>query len=145
MNVEQARFNMIEQQIRTWEVLDTTVLDLLFEVKRETFVPPAHASLAFADLEIPLGHGETMLQPTVPAIVNDLASDRDRGRFNAVSAGSFQVGAITAPIVAGWLLDRHLSGLFIAVIVAGLGGVAVLALALERQITPEVNGILDER
>jgi MFS family permease len=91
------------------------------------------------------GLGETMLQPTVPAIVNDLASDRDRGRFNAVSAGSFQVGAITAPIVAGWLLDRHLAGVFIAVIVAGLGGVAVLALALERQITPEVNGILDER
>ena len=47
------------------------------------------------------GLGETMLQPTVPAIVNDLASDRDRGRFNAVSAGAFQVGAITAPIVAG--------------------------------------------
>ena len=90
------------------------------------------------------GLGETMLQPTVPAIVNDLASDRDRGRFNAVSAGSFQVGAITAPIVAGWLLDRQLGGVFIAVIVAGLGGVALLALALERQITPQVNGILDE-
>jgi len=74
MNVEQARFNMIEQQIRTWEVLDTTVLDLLFEVKREAFVPPAHASLAFADLEIPLGHGETMLQPKVEArIVQELA------------------------------------------------------------------------
>ena len=89
------------------------------------------------------GLGETMLQPTVPAIVNDLASDRDRGRFNAVSAGAFQVGAITAPIVAGVLLSRHLSGLFIGVIIAGLAGVAVLALALERQITPEVNGVLD--
>ena len=89
------------------------------------------------------GLGETMLQPTVPAIVNDLASDRDRGRFNAVSAGAFQVGAITAPIVAGWLLSRHLSGVFIGVIIAGLAGVAVLALALERQITPEVNGVLE--
>jgi MFS family permease len=87
------------------------------------------------------GLGETMLQPTVPAIVNDLASERDRGRFNAVSSGAFQTGAITAPIVAGWLLDRHLGGVFIGVIVAGLGGVAVLALALERQITPQVNGI----
>ena len=65
MNTEQARFNMIEQQIRTWEVLDPAVLDLLFEVKREDFVPREHASLAFADLEVPLGHGEAMMQPKV--------------------------------------------------------------------------------
>jgi MFS family permease len=91
------------------------------------------------------GLGETMLQPTVPAIVNDLASDRDRGRFNAVSAGAFQIGAITAPIVAGWLLERRLGGVFIAVIVTGLVGVAVLALALERRITPEVNGVFTDR
>lgn len=91
------------------------------------------------------GLGETMLQPTVPAIVNDLASDRDRGRFNAVSAGAFQVGAIAAPVVAGLLLDRELGGVFIGVIVACLAGVAVLALALERRITPEVNGILADR
>ena len=91
------------------------------------------------------GLGETMLQPTVPAIVNDLASDRDRGRFNAVSAGAFQVGAIAAPIVAGLLLDRELGGVFIGVIVACLAGVAVLALALERRITPEVNGVLPDR
>ncbi len=89
------------------------------------------------------GLGETMLQPTVPAIVNDLASDRDRGRFNAVSAGAFQLGAITAPIAAGLLLDRRLGGVFIAVVLAGLVVVAVLALALERTISPRVNGVPD--
>ena len=87
------------------------------------------------------GLGETMLQPTVPAIVNDLASDRDRGRFNAVSAGAFQLGAIAAPVVAGWLLDRRLGGVFIGVLLVGLGLVAVLALALERTISPQVNGV----
>jgi protein-L-isoaspartate(D-aspartate) O-methyltransferase len=74
MNFEQARFNMIEQQIRTWEVLDAGVLDLLHEVRREDFVPPEHQALAFADLEVPLGHGESMMQPKVEArILQELA------------------------------------------------------------------------
>jgi protein-L-isoaspartate(D-aspartate) O-methyltransferase len=74
MNYEQARFNMIEQQIRTWEVLDPAVLDLLHEVKREDFVPPEHRTLAFADLEVPIGHGESMMQPKVEArILQELA------------------------------------------------------------------------
>ena len=60
MDTEQARFNMVEQQIRTWEVLDPEVLDLLFTVRREEFVPPAYRTLAFADLEIPLPGGERM-------------------------------------------------------------------------------------
>ena len=75
MNIEQARFNMIEQQIRPWDVLDPAVLDLLFEVKRELFVPAEHRSLAFADLEIPIGHGEAMLQPKVEArILQEIAA-----------------------------------------------------------------------
>ncbi len=87
------------------------------------------------------GLGETMLQPTVPAIVNDLAADHERGRFNAVSAAAFQLGAITAPVVAGWLLDQRLGGVFIAILLVGLGLVALLALALERTLTPETNGV----
>ncbi|WP_299445766.1 MFS transporter [uncultured Phycicoccus sp.] len=87
------------------------------------------------------GLGETMLQPTVPAIVNDLASDRDRGRYNALSAMAFQVGAITAPAVAGVMLDRRLGGWFIVVLLVCLGVVALLALALERVISPAVNGV----
>ena len=99
------------------------------------------ASVGVIVFHVLFGLGETMLQPTVPAIVNDLASDRERGRFNAVSAGSFQVGAIVAPVVAGWMLDRRLGGAFILVLLSCLGGVAVLALALERRISPRVNGV----
>jgi protein-L-isoaspartate(D-aspartate) O-methyltransferase len=69
MDIEQARFNMVEQQIRTWEVLDQDVLDLLFAVRREDFVPPAYRLLAFADLELPLGDGEKMWAPKMEARV----------------------------------------------------------------------------
>ncbi len=69
MDFEQARFNMVEQQIRTWEVLDQDVLDLLFAVKREDLVPAAYRMLAFADLEIPLGDGERMWTPKMEARV----------------------------------------------------------------------------
>jgi protein-L-isoaspartate(D-aspartate) O-methyltransferase len=69
MDVEQARFNMVEQQVRTWEVLDPDVLDLLFVVRREEFVPAAYRALAFADLEIPLGDGERMWTPKMEARV----------------------------------------------------------------------------
>ena len=99
------------------------------------------AAVGVVMFHVLFGLGETVLQPTVPAIVNDLASTRDRGRYNAVSAGAFQVGAVTAPVVAGWMLDRRLGGAFIALIVGCLALVAVLALALERRISPEVNGI----
>lgn len=67
MNVEQARFNMIEQQIRPWDVLDQSVLSLLAIVKREDFVPAAHRSIAFTDLEIPLPGGQVMLAPRLEA------------------------------------------------------------------------------
>lgn len=67
MDYEQVRFNMIEQQIRPWEVLDPKVLDLLLKVKREDFVPSIYQSLAFVDTGIPLGHGEAMWAPVVEA------------------------------------------------------------------------------
>ncbi len=67
MDLEQARFNMVEQQIRPWDVLDQTVLDLLFKLRREEFVPAPYRSLAFVDMEIPLGHGESMWSPKLEA------------------------------------------------------------------------------
>ena len=69
MDIEQARFNMVEQQIRTWEVLDQNVLDLLFVIRREEFVPAAYRMLAFADLEIPLRSGARMWSPKMEARV----------------------------------------------------------------------------
>ena len=65
MDTEQARFNMIEQQIRTWDVLDNHVLDIIQSTPREAFVPVEHQSLAFADLEVPLGYGQVMMSPKV--------------------------------------------------------------------------------
>jgi len=67
MNVEQARFNMIEQQIRPWDVLDASVLELLAVIRREDFVPAEHRALAFMDVEIPLHGGQSMLAPRVEA------------------------------------------------------------------------------
>ena len=71
MNLEQARSNMVEQQIRPWEVLDQTVLTLLAAVKREDFVPAGHRALAFMDTQVPLLEGEPtgpcMLEPKVEA------------------------------------------------------------------------------
>ena len=84
--------------------------------------------------------GETLLQPTVPAVYNDLASDHNRGRYNAINAAAFQGGAITGPIAAGLLLRNGLDALFIAVMVVGCAGIGALALALERRLPEGANG-----
>lgn len=65
MNIEQARVNMVENQVRPWEVLDGRVLDVIARVRREDFVAAEHRRLAFADLCLPLGHGEVMMKPVV--------------------------------------------------------------------------------
>jgi protein-L-isoaspartate(D-aspartate) O-methyltransferase len=96
MNIEQARFNMIEQQIRTWEVLDQQVLDLMAEVPREDFVPAAYRNLAFADTCIPLGHGQSMMAPRVEArMLQALQVERDH-RILEVGTGSGFVTALLA-------------------------------------------------
>ena len=85
--------------------------------------------------------GETLLQPTVPAIYNDLASDHNRGRYNAINSAAFQGGAITGPIAAGLLLGNGLDAVYIAVMVVGCVGIGVLALALERRLPASANGV----
>ena len=88
--------------------------------------------------------GETLLQPTIPAITNDLAPDHLRGRYNAVNAGAFQAGAILGPVVAGVMLNHHWSAAFITMVVVGCAVMVVLAFAVERRITPFINGIQDD-
>jgi protein-L-isoaspartate(D-aspartate) O-methyltransferase len=65
MNIEQARYNMIEQQIRPWDVLDQQVLDLIGEIRRADFVPEQYRGLAYADFAVPIGHGERMMHPVM--------------------------------------------------------------------------------
>ena len=96
MNFEQARFNMVEQQIRPWEVLDPEVLGLLFEVKRELFVPGPHAALAFADMEIPIGHDEAMMQPKVEARILQELAVRPEETVYEVGTGSGYLTALLA-------------------------------------------------
>src|SRR5689334_11156210 len=98
MNLEQARANMVEQQIRTWEVLDQDVLDLLYAVPREEFVPPQCRELAFSDMEIPLGRapGEKMWAPKMEArVVQELALKRT-DRVLEIGTGSGYLTALLA-------------------------------------------------
>ena len=96
MNIEQARFNMIEQQIRPWDVLNLGVLELLAVVKREDFVPPEHRGMAFVDTEVPLSNGECMLAPKVEArLLQELAVHKHE-RVLEIGAGSGYMAALLA-------------------------------------------------
>jgi protein-L-isoaspartate(D-aspartate) O-methyltransferase len=96
MNIEQARFNMIEQQIRPWEVLDPQVLDLLFVVKREDFAPAAYRNLAFADMEIPLGSGQVMLAPKIEAKLLQELAIKKADKVLEIGTGSGYMAALLA-------------------------------------------------
>jgi protein-L-isoaspartate(D-aspartate) O-methyltransferase len=96
MDYEQARFNMVEQQVRTWDVLDQQILDLLFEVKREEFVPDAYRSLAFADLELPLANGARMWAPKLEArVLQELRLKRAEAVLE-IGTGSGYLAALLA-------------------------------------------------
>jgi protein-L-isoaspartate(D-aspartate) O-methyltransferase len=96
MDIEHARHNMIEQQIRPWDVLDQSVLDLLLKLRREDFVPPAHRALAFVDMEIPLGHGQSMWPPRLEARVLQELAIQPGERVLEVGTGSGYFAALLA-------------------------------------------------
>jgi len=96
MDIEQARFNMVEQQIRPWNVLNQDVLDLLSQVKREEYVPEVYRTLAFVDMEIPLGHGEVMLAPKMEARIVQELNLKKTDRVLEVGTGSGYMTALLA-------------------------------------------------
>lgn len=99
MDMEQARFNMVEQQIRPWDVLDQNVLNLLFKVRREEFVPADWKMLAFADMDIPLGHDAVMLPPKLEARILQEIKLRDGMRVLEIGTGSGYLTALLARAV----------------------------------------------
>jgi protein-L-isoaspartate(D-aspartate) O-methyltransferase len=99
-NMEQARFNMIEQQIRPWDVPDTRVLNLLSAVKREQYVPAGKQSLAFMDLEIPLGFGASMWQPKLEARVLHELNIQSGDNVLEVGTGSGYLTALLSRLAA---------------------------------------------
>lgn len=117
MNIEQARFNMIEQQIRPWEVLDPAVLALLARMRREDFVPQAHRSLAFVDTQVPLGPGAAdgacMLEPRVEARMLQELTLRPQDRVLEIGAGSGFMAALLAGL-AGDVTTLEIRGDLVA-------------------------------
>ena len=98
MNLEQARYNMIEQQIRPWDVLDQKVLDVLTQVPREEFAPDAYRNLAFCDIAIPLEHGESMLPPKIEARMLQALEVKSEDDILQVGTGSGYVTALLASL-----------------------------------------------
>jgi protein-L-isoaspartate(D-aspartate) O-methyltransferase len=94
MNLEQARYNMVEQQVRPWEVLDQEVLDLLLTIRREDFVPPASIKLAYAETSIPLGHGAAMLTPALEAKFLQALQLRKSDKVLEIGTGSGYMAAL---------------------------------------------------
>jgi len=89
--------------------------------------------------------GETLLQPTIPALVNDLAPDHLRGRYNALSSGAFQLAAVIAPPAAGFLIGHALGDVYIGLLVVGCLVCGFLAIVrLEPQLDPSVNGVRED-
>jgi protein-L-isoaspartate(D-aspartate) O-methyltransferase len=99
-NFELARHNMIEQQIRPWDVLDQRVLDVIARVPREDFVPERYRNLAFSDIAIPLGHGEFMLKPAVEGRILQALAPQPTDHVLEVGTGSGYLTAGLARLAA---------------------------------------------
>ena len=112
MDVEQARYNMIEQQIRTWDVLDQRILDLVAHVRRENYVPEKYQDIAFADLRIPLGEGNSMMEPKLEARILQTLNIQPDDRALEIGTGSGYLTACLSELadsVVSYDIDETLS------------------------------------
>lgn len=108
LNIELARHNMIEQQVRPWDVLDSRVLNVLSAVPREDFVPQAQRNLAFADLCLPLGHGEVMMKPVVEGRMLQAVSPMSSESVLEIGTGSGFMTACLAKLAGSVLsVEQH--------------------------------------
>jgi len=98
MNIEKARHNMIEQQIRPWDVLDERVLEQVMRIPREDFVPAEYRSLAFTDMELPIGSGEVMMEPKLEARMLQTLAVQPEDKILEVGTGSGYVTALLAAL-----------------------------------------------
>ncbi|MBR4877835.1 MAG: protein-L-isoaspartate O-methyltransferase [Rhodocyclaceae bacterium] len=96
MDIELARYNMVEQQLRPWDITNQDVLELFRTVRREDFVPPSHRNLAFAEMELPIGHGQHMLKPIMEGKLLQAAQPQKGERVLEIGTGSGWFTALLA-------------------------------------------------
>jgi protein-L-isoaspartate(D-aspartate) O-methyltransferase len=137
MNVEQARQNMVENQVRPWEVLDAQVLEVIARVHREDFVAPAHRNVAFADLCLPLAHGEVMMKPVIEGRVLQSLKLSPTDRVLEIGTGSGFLTACLASLAhAGHVTSVDMHADFIEAATARLAqaGIANVTLAVGEAV-----------
>ena len=108
LDIERTRFNMVEQQVRPWDVIDLRVLDVLSRVRREDFVPADSRALAFADAELPIGHGERMMKPVLEGRLLQALAIAPSDEVLEIGTGSGYLTACLAQLARDVLsIDRH--------------------------------------
>ncbi|MGA8203362.1 MAG: protein-L-isoaspartate O-methyltransferase [Woeseiaceae bacterium] len=138
MNTDYAREQMVEQQVRAWEVFDTAILDVFRAVPRERFVPPAYELLAFADTEIPIGHGQSMLTPTIEGRLLQSLELRPTDRVLEVGTGTGFLCACLARLAASVtsidIVEEFVEGARLRFEDAGTGNVELFVMDAMREL-----------
>ncbi|MBW3566826.1 MAG: protein-L-isoaspartate O-methyltransferase [Proteobacteria bacterium] len=140
---ETAREHMVERQVRTWEVLDPAVLDVMRSLRRDEFVPAQYRSLAYADAQVPLGHGEVMMQPKVEGrLVQSLDIDSNDSILE-IGTGSGWLTALLARL-GGHVHSLDIREEFIAGAQRTLDAAGITNVALETRDAAMLDGITDQ-